>query len=144
MKKTKSILFLCTGNSCRSQMAEGLARALFPKGWKVYSAGTRPIGVHPLTIKVMKEAGIDISQHYSKSLDDIPIDEIDYVITLCGDARDNCPIFPKDVAKEHWPIKDPIRDIGKPMVMESFRQARDEIKIRIEDLLRRLCASPPL
>jgi arsenate reductase len=144
MKKTKSILFLCTGNSCRSQMAEGFARNMLPNNWLVYSAGTIAAGLHPLTIEVMKEVGVDISSQYSKTIDEIPIEDIDCVVTLCGDARDNCPVFPKDIAKEHWPIKDPIRDIGKPTVMESFRQARDEIKRRVEDLLTRLSTSPPL
>ena len=139
MKKTKSILFLCTGNSCRSQMAEGFARALFSKEWKIYSAGTRPIGVHPLTIEVMKEIGINISKQYSKAIEDIPHEKIDYVVTLCGDARDICPVFSGAVAREHWPIEDPIRDIGKPDVMDSFRRVRDEIKSRVEDLFTKLC-----
>lgn len=120
-------------------MAEGFARALFPKEWKIYSAGTRPIGVHPLTIEAMKEAGINISKQYSKTVEDIPNEKIDYVVTLCGDARDNCPVFSGAVAREHWPIEDPIRDIGKPDVMDSFRRVRDEIKSRVEDLFTKLC-----
>jgi len=136
--KNKSILFLCTGNACRSQMAEGFARAMFPKEWKIYSAGTIAAGLFPQTVEAMREAGIDISGQYSKTIDSVPVGEIDYVITLCGDARESCPIFPKKVEKEHWPIKDPARDIDKPNELESFRNVRDDIKARVEGLAKRL------
>jgi len=119
-------------------MAEGFARTMLPKEWKIYSAGTHPIGLHPLTIEAMAEENIDISKQYSKSVDEIPVDEIDYVVTLCGDANENCPLFPKKVEREHWPIIDPVRGVGKPNVMESFRQARDDIKNRVGDLAKRL------
>lgn len=138
MKKTGSILFLCTGNSCRSQMAEGFARALFPKDWKIYSAGIVAAGINPLTIETMNEAGIDISGQHSKTLDEIPTDEIDYVITLCSNAQANCPIFPRKVVNEHWPIDDPVTVISNRLIKDAFRQTRDDIKGRVEDLLKRL------
>jgi len=119
-------------------MAEGFARAMFSMEWKIYSAGTRPTGLHPLTIEAMAESGIDISKQHSKSIDEIPVDEIDYVVTLCGDVNENCPLFPKKVEREHWPIIDPVRDVGKPNVMDSFRRARDDIKNRVEELVKRL------
>lgn len=137
MKKTKSILFLCTGNSCRSQMAEGFARTMLAKEWKIYSAGTMAAGVSPLAIEAMHEIGIDITGQYSKTLDAIPINEIDYVVTLCDRARDSCPVFPRAVFQEHWPIVDPITVTeGDPM--EVVRRTRDEIKNRVEDLAKRL------
>ena len=136
--KAKSILFLCTGNACRSQMAEGFARAVLPAGWKVYSAGTIAAGVHPLTIETMREAGVDISKQYSKTVDAIPIDEISYVVTLCGDARDRCPIFPRAATKEHWPIEDPISAAGGADARATFRHVREEIRLRVEELARHL------
>lgn len=136
-KNQKSILFLCTGNSCRSQIAEGFARAMFSNEWKIYSAGTMAAGVSLLAIEAMKEIGIDISGQYSKTLDAIPIDEIGYLVTLCNDARISCPVFPRAVFNEHWPIVDPITVTeGDPR--EVVRRTRDEIKRRMEDLLKRL------
>ncbi len=135
---TKAILFLCTGNACRSQMAEGFARRMLPPGWKVYSAGTIAAGLHPLTVEAMSEAGIDVSGQYSKTIDDVPMDEIGYVITLCGDAQSNCPMFPRKVTQEHWPIDDPLLAISPMMVRTAFRSVRDEIRTRIEDLVKRI------
>lgn len=134
MTKEKNILFLCTGNSCRSQMAEGLAREILPKNWNIYSAGTMASSVHPLTIAVMKEIGIDISKQYSKNISTIPMDKIDHVVTLCGNARDMCPIFPKKVSQEHWPIDDPISCSKEAFVLDAFRRVRDDIRERIEKL----------
>ncbi|HPM41558.1 MAG TPA: arsenate reductase ArsC [bacterium] len=132
------ILFVCTGNSCRSQMAEGFARAMLPKGWQVMSAGTIATGVNPLAIKAMHEVGIDISGQSSKSLDSIKIDEIDRVVTLCGDAHEHCPIFPNAKSVEHWPIEDPVYAETKPDPMPVFRRVRDEIRERMEELADRL------
>jgi len=86
----KGILFLCTRNSCRSQMAEGFAKKMLPKNMEIFSAGLEPKGVHPMAIKVMQEIGIDISHQKSKNISEIPIDEIDLVVTLCGDAAERC------------------------------------------------------
>jgi arsenate reductase len=111
---------------------------MFPKEWKIYSAGTIAAGLFPQTVEAMREAGLDISGQYSKTVNDVPVSEIDLVITLCGDAQNNCPVFPQRVKKEHWPIKDPARDIDTPRELESFRNVRDDIKKRIQDLVKRL------
>lgn len=134
-EKEKSILFVCTGNACRSQMAEGFARSILPKSWKVYSAGVMAAGVHPMTIETMREAGIDIRDQFSKMIDDIPIREIDHVVTLCGSARDRCPVFPGAVAKEHWPIEDPLGEADRA---EAFKKCREDIRRRMEDLAERI------
>lgn len=134
----KTILFVCTGNACRSQMAEGYARTMLPEGWKVASAGTIAAGVHPTAILVMREDGVDISSQYSKSLYSIDLADVDYVVTLCGDARDRCPVFPKALHKEHWPIDDPVYSTGSPDELDEFRRVRDDIRSRMEDLVRRL------
>jgi len=131
----RGILFLCTANSCRSQMAEGFARALAPKEIKVYSAGTEPKKVHPLTIKVMKEAGIDISDQQSKGLEAVPLDRIDLVVTLCGEAAESCPTLPKTTEHLHWPIPDPALARGnEEEVLKTFREVRDEIRAQVERL----------
>lgn len=134
----KSILFLCTGNACRSQMAEGFARQVFPKNWKIYSAGVMAAGLHPLTVQAMKELGIDVSDQRSKTVDEIPKEEIDYVVTLCGNAQINCPIFPRSVIQEHWLIEDPLLAIGRLNTQNAFRSVRDDIKQRVEELASRL------
>jgi len=105
----KGILFLCTGNSCRSQMAEGFARKMFPKDIKIFSAGLEPKGVHLMAVKVMQEVGIDISHQKSKNISEIPIDKIDLVVTLCGDAAGRCPVFQGKVKKIHWEIENPAK-----------------------------------
>ena len=101
----KGILFVCTRNSCRSQMAEGFAKKMLPKNMVIFSAGLEPKGVHPMAIKVMQEIGVDISHQKSKNISEIPIDKIDLVITLCGDAAERCPIFPGKVERIHWEIE---------------------------------------
>lgn len=135
--KPKHILFLCTANAIRSQMAEGYARKILPKEVTVYSAGTMPGGVHPMSIEVMKEIGIDISHHRSKSIADIPADKIDLVITLCGNADQVCPEFPKKTQRLHWPIPDPYQSVrpGED-ILEAFRSARDLIIREIETKLK--------
>lgn len=137
---TKSILFICTGNACRSQMAEGFAREILPKDWKIYSAGVMAAGVHPMTIETMREAKIDITDQYSKTIDEVPVDKIDYVVTLCGSARDQCPVFPRAIKNEHWPISDPL---GESDRTEAFRKCREEIRERMEGLATRLLTFVP-
>jgi len=135
-KATKEILFLCTANSCRSQMAEGFARVLAPKNVRVYSAGTEPKTVHPLAIKVMKEVGIDILGQSSKGLEAIPLEKMDLVITLCGEAAESCPVLPKKTEHIHWPLPDPALVQGdEEVVLKIFRQVRDKIRARVEKLL---------
>ena len=128
----KTVLFLCTGNSCRSQMAEGFAKELLPKDWKVYSAGIRADGMNERAIKVMREAGIDISSQYSKTADDIKDIRPDILITLCDNAQESCPVYPAQVRKEHWGLKDPADAKGsEDEIMAVYRKIRNEIQRKI-------------
>jgi len=122
------ILFLCVANSARSQMAEGLARALFGSAADVYSAGSVPTRVNPSAITVMAEAGIDISGHASKSVDVVDAGAMDLIITLCADEV--CPVVPGRVERLHWPLPDPA---GAPpdQALAKFRTVRDEIRQRL-------------
>jgi len=125
----KGILFLCTGNSCRSQMAEGFARKMLPNDLKIFSAGLESKGVHPIAVKVMQEVGIDISHQKSKNISEIPLDKINIIITLCGDAAERCPIFPGKVKKIHWVIENPAKARGsEEEIAIVFRKVRDNIK----------------
>jgi arsenate reductase len=125
----KGILFLCTGNSCRSQMAEGFAKKILPKDLKIFSAGIEPKRIHPKAVKVMKEAGIDISQQRPKNISEVPIDKIDLVVTLCGDAAENCPVFPGTIKKIHWAVDDPAKAQGsEEEITRVFLKIRDNIK----------------
>ena len=133
-KKTK-VLFLCTGNSCRSQMAEGWAKALKGDVIEAYSAGTAPSTVNPLAIKVMKEAGVDISNQRSKNVTELLDVKFDVVITLCGDAKDTCPVFPGDAKVVHRGFDDPARAEGsEEEVLAFFRRVRDEIRDFVKTL----------
>lgn len=127
-----NVLFLCTENSARSQMAEGLLRRLGGPHYRVYSAGTDPKPVHPLAIKVMQDAGINISGYRSKSLDEFRSRAFDYLITACDKARDNCPTFPGDSEKIHWGFEDPaaVRGDGLQRLC-AFRRTMQEIGERI-------------
>ena len=136
--KRKTIIFICTGNACRSQMAEGFAHFLLPKSWRVLSAGTIAAGVHPMAIEAMREIGIDISGQLSKSLAEIDLVEVDRAITLCGDAHSHCPVFPKAEAVEHWAVEDPIYASNRPDALDVFRRVRDDIRLRMEELADRL------
>ncbi len=128
----RKVMFLCTGNSCRSQMAEGLARILGRAVLVPYSAGLLAAGVHPRAIAVMREIGIDISKQRSKEIDEALLMTMDMVITLCSRAEEACPITPPGIQRLHWPIKDPVATIGSgEEVMKDFRRARDEIKEKI-------------
>jgi len=130
------ILFLCTGNSCRSQMAEGFARHYGGGFLEVYSAGISPVGVNPRAVAVMKEVGIDISGQTSKSLDMNILGDFDFIITLCGDARESCPVVPAKVEKRHWPLEDPARAEGtEAEIMDKFRAVRDQISCLVHELI---------
>lgn len=130
------LYFLCTGNSCRSQMAEGFARQLAPQDWQIASAGVEQHGLNPLAVKVMAERGIDISRQQSKLIDNDYLQHSDMVVTLCGDARDKCPMTPPTVAKRHWPLPDPAQATGdEDAVLAVFRQVRDEIEVRVKQLV---------
>ena len=134
----KRILFLCVANSARSQMAEGLARALLPDV-EVLSAGSRPSKVNPYAVEALAELGIDISGHRSKSVDEIAPATLDVVITLC--AEEVCPVLPGRVRRLHWPIRDPAStdtSLTPEDMRRRFREARDKIKAKIRDLSRDL------
>lgn len=123
----KTIYFICTGNSCRSQMAEGWGREILGEEWNVYSAGIETHGVNPKAIEAMKEVDIDISNHTSDLIDNKILKQSDLVVTLCSDADDNCPVIPPNVKKEHWGFDDPA---GK--AWSEFQRVRDKIGERIK------------
>ena len=130
----KGILFLCVANSARSQMAEGIARSIAPPDVKIWSAGSRPASVKPEAIAVLKEIGIDISGHRSKSVAEIPSSDVDTVITLC--AEKECPVFPGEAERLHWELPDPAAVIGSEKeVLTAFRSMRDELLRRITEFL---------
>ena len=134
MKQT--ILILCTGNSARSQMAEGLLRHEAGGRFEVFSAGTRPTRVRPEAIAVMRELGIDLSGHRSKSADEFAGRALDYVITVCDNARETCPVFPGAVTRLHWPFEDPAAVEGSEAErLAAFRKVRDQIHARIRSFL---------
>jgi arsenate reductase len=129
-----TILILCTGNSCRSHMAEGILRAAAGDLLNVQSAGSKPAGyVHPLAVQVMQEIGIDISGHRSKPLTEFLAQDIETVVTVCGHVDQVCPIFPGQANRHHWGFYDPARATGSEMeILNVFRQVRDEIKRTFE------------
>ena len=132
----KKVLFLCTGNACRSQMAEGILRDLAGDRFEVFSAGTHPTRVHPAGIKVMAEWGIDISLHTSDLVDDYLGAGMDIVITVCDNANQLCPTFPGDVERIHWSIVDPcVNWSDEDYLLEPYRQTRDSLRARIEEFL---------
>ena len=136
MKNKIKVIFVCTGNSCRSQMAEGLLRHMDNDRFEVLSAGTHPSRVHPISIRVMKEIGIDVSTRTSDPLDKYFGYGINYVITLCDNAREFCPTFPGDAKKIHWNIDDPFRSWDNDhKIIGRYRQTRDEIQERIEQFI---------
>ena len=133
------ILFLCTGNSCRSQIAEGWAKKLGGDQFEIYSAGIESHGKNPRAIAVMKEAGVDISDQESTKLTDEMLQGIDYVVTVCGHADEHCPVLPANTSKEHWPLSDPAKATGsEEEIMTVFRTSREDIKQRVADFLQRL------
>ena len=131
---TPLILILCTGNSCRSHMAEGILRAAVGETVAVASAGSAPAGyVHPLAIEVLKEIDIDISGHTSKHLKDFLAQDVHTVITVCGNADQACPVFPGQAVKYHWPFDDPAHATGtEAEQLAVFRRVRDEIRAKFE------------
>lgn len=134
--KPARILVLCTGNSARSQMAEGLFRELGGAGYNVFSAGTKPSQVRAEAIAVMREIGIDISAHRSKSIDEFVGHAFDYVVTVCDDARDKCPVFPGGGQRIHWSLEDPAATQGSEEERQAaFRRIRNQLQQRIEAFL---------
>lgn len=133
----KSVLILCTGNSCRSQMAEALWQDLGGGEWQAASAGSNPSGyVHPLAITAMSELGTDLSSHRSKSVDEFADSSFDLVVTVCDNARDSCPTFSNATDVLHWPFEDPADATGSEAErLEVFRQIREQIRSRIQTYL---------
>ena len=128
----KRVLFLCTHNSARSQMAEGLLRKMAGDQFEVFSAGTEQTRVQPLAIEAMRESGIDISGHRSKTLDEFAGDTFDYVITVCDRANESCPIFPGTTERIHWSFDDPTAVTGTDeQKLRAFRTVRDAIQQRL-------------
>jgi arsenate reductase (thioredoxin) len=132
MSGKERVLFVCTGNRARSQMAEGLLRHLADDSFDVYSAGTAPSGISELTIEAMREIGIDVSSQRSKSVAEFDGQQFDHVITVCDAARETCPVFPGG-KQLHWSVEDPsdAEARGIPLV-DAFRAAREELRQRIE------------
>ena len=129
----KRVLILCTGNSARSQMAEGLLRADAGDRFEVASAGVNPSHVRPEAIEVMREVGIDISGHRSKSVDEFVAQEFDYVITVCDNANEQCPVFPGNTRRIHWSFDDPAAAQGDEQSrLAVFRRVRDEIRDQLQ------------
>ena len=137
--KPVRVLIVCTGNSCRSQMAEGLFSILAGDTVRAFSAGVQPQGyVHPLAIRVMNELGVDLSDARSKSTDEFMDEPLDVVITVCNDAAESCPTFPGAPTVLHWPTDDPFGASGDDAArLAEYRRVRDELRQRIEDFLER-------
>jgi len=131
------VLILCAGNSARSQMAEGLLRHDAGNVYEVFSAGTKPTHVRPEAITVMREVGIDISGHRSKAVDEFAGQDFDYVITVCDNAKQSCPVFPAKTNRIHWSIEDPAAVQGSEEErLAAFRRVRDELRARLEAFTR--------
>ena len=127
------VLFVCTENACRSQMAEGLLRHEAGAAFEVFSAGTKPTQVRPEAVAVMREAGIDISGHRSKSVDEFEGQDFDFVITVCDNAKQSCPIYPAKTKRIHWSIEDPAAVQGsEEEILAAFRRIRDELRLRLQ------------
>ena len=135
MNEKIRVLILCTGNSARSQMAEGLLRHEGGERFEVHSAGTVPSFVRPQAIEAMREIGIDISGHRSKSVDEFAGQEFDYVITVCDNANENCPVFPGKTKRIHWSFDDPAEALGtEEEKLAVFRRVRNEIAEKLRTL----------
>ena len=132
VEKSVKVLFICTGNSCRSQIAEGLLRSMAGDQCKVFSAGSHPSRVNPMAIEIMKEVGIDISNHTSDPIDDYLHLGIDVVITVCDSAKQICPVFPENATHIHWSIEDPFQGwTFQKSQLDSFRNTREIIRGKI-------------
>ncbi len=133
--KRQRVLVLCTGNSARSQMGEGLLRHMAEDHYEVFSAGTKPVGLNPNAVKAMSEIGIDISQHRSKSVDEFTGQQFDYVITVCDNAKESCPFFPGGGERLHHSFDDPAA-APQDKQLDSFRRVRDKISSWLSEFVR--------
>ena len=132
----KKILVLCTGNSCRSQMAEGYLKYYAKENAQVYSAGVETHGVNPRAIQIMKEDGVDISNHTSNHIDEYSTVDFDFVITVCDNAKERCPFFPSKAQKFHYNFPDPAKAKGSEEdIMNEFRSVREMIKVYCKDFV---------
>ncbi|MCH7679827.1 arsenate reductase ArsC [candidate division KSB1 bacterium] len=130
------LLFLCTGNSCRSQIAEALLTNLAGDRFEAFSAGTQPTQLNPRAIQTMNELGIDISNHKSQSVEIFLDQKFDYVITVCDAARETCPVFPNSKESLHWSLEDPAEATGsEEEIMKVFRRVRDQIRKRLQEFM---------
>lgn len=140
----KKILFLCTGNACRSQMAEGFARALKGDEIEAFSAGIEVHGQNPRAVQVMREAGVDISGQRSKTVDELEQQEFDYVVTVCGHADEHCPVFPGAARRVYHGFDDPPRLAAglsdEQAILDCYRRVRDQIRAMVEGLPENLAA----
>ena len=137
MPKKDKIIFICTGNACRSQIAEGIMRHLAGDKFDVFSAGSHPTIVHPMVIEVMKEIGVDIASQTSDSISKFLNENINIVITVCDAADKVCPVFPGKVERIHWSIKDPFKGWGSdPDDLVNFRKTREDLTARIKNLIK--------
>ena len=137
MPKKEKIIFICTGNACRSQIAEGIMRQLAGDKFDVFSAGSHPSLVHPMSIKVMKEIGIDITSHTSDPISNFLSKNMDIVVTVCDNADKICPVFPGEVERIHWSIKDPFKGWElNPDDLVNFTRTRDDLIERIKNFVK--------
>ena len=131
--RKKRVIFVCSHNSCRSQMAEGLLRHYRGERYEIFSAGTSPSRIHPMAIEVMGEKGVDITGQRSKSIDEFLGLGFDFIVTTCDDARDQCPVFPGQGKRLHWDLEDPAEAEGsREEKLEVFRRVRDELEKLIQ------------
>ncbi len=131
-----NVLFLCTGNSCRSQMAEAFGHELEAEGHRVFSAGTNPQGINPRTVTSMAECGLDISKQESNHVNDVPLQELDLVVSMCSHAEENLPASLEGIKRVHWPLPDPADAEGnEEAVLASFAKIRNDIRDRVQQLL---------
>ena len=138
METKKRVLILCTGNSARSQMAEGILRSIAGDSFEIVSAGVAPSRVRPAALEAMREIGIDISSHRSKSVDEFLDDPFDYVITVCDNAKESCPIFPGTAERIHWSFDDPAAFEGTDREsLSEFIRVRDQIRERLRTFVER-------
>jgi arsenate reductase len=136
MGRAIKVMFVCTGNSARSQMAEGFARHLGEGRVEAYSAGVEPSRMNPFAVTVMREKGIDISGHSSKAFDWDLARQMDVVVTVCGHANESCPVLPPEVKRLHWPLEDPAKATGSEAdILGKFGEVRDQIEGRVRELL---------
>ncbi|RPH99034.1 MAG: arsenate reductase ArsC [Zetaproteobacteria bacterium] len=139
MNRPVKVMFVCTGNSARSQMAEGFARYLGGGRVEAHSAGVEPSRLNPVAVAVMREKGIDISGQHSKAFDWERARQMDAVVTVCGHANETCPVLPPEVKRLHWPLEDPAAATGsEDAISATFRRIRDQVEVRVLDLLRTL------